>query len=358
MNRLPRRTSLVAQTVEVLREAVASGEWPRWMPGEIELTKKLRISRITLRAALAELEREKIIRAGQGRRREIVHGRSPRNAASTRRSVALISPEPLHRLAASTVFWIDELREHLDASGWPLEIHESAAAYSRRPTHALEELVCRVHPAGWVLYRSTPEMQRWFSEHTPSAVIAGSRHPEIHLSSVDVDHAAGCRHAAGRFLAEGHERLAIIRPESQLAGDLQSVAGFQQGARADVAQTTHNGSIRSICTSLDRLFSRAPRPTGLFVFHPTHLLTVLGWLQRRSFRVPHDVSVICRDDESFLDSVLPSPARYTLNATAFARKISRIVASLVTGASTRPQQYRILPTFVPGETLGKVPAKD
>lgn len=355
MKTLPQRASLVAQTTEILREAIAEGQWSRWLPGELELARRLRVSRVTLRAALAGMERANLIRAGQGRRREIIHVKSPPTTKPMNRAVVLLSPLPLHRLTTSTIFWMDELREHLDAAGWPLEILESAAAFRRRPAHALDELAARCHPAGWVLYRSTPEMQRWFSERGLPTVIAGSRHPGIQFTAVDEDYTACCRHAAGRFLAEGHRSLAIVQPNTALAGDLESAAGFAAGVGAPVHSVIHDGSVRGITVSLARLFAQKPHPTGLFVFHSTHLLSVLGWLQQRGLRVPDDVSVICRDDESFLDSVIPSVAHYSLNPSLFARKISRLVANLVAHGAAPSRQHRVMPSFVRGDTLGKAP---
>ena len=352
MDRLPQRNSLVAQTADVLREAISKGQWQRWLPGEIELTRRLHVSRVTIRSALAELERERLIRAGQGRRREVICKRQIEQKRKTSRSVALLSPVPIHQLPTSTVFWMDELREHLDSAGWPLDIRESPAVYSRRPGHALEELADRNHPAGWVLFRSTLEMQRWFSERDQRAVIVGSRHEGVALPSVDVDYSAGCRHAAGRFIANGHRRLAIVRPDTKLAGDLESVAGFHSGLAQAAPSALHDNTVSGICAALDRLFSRKPAPTGLLVFHASPFLTVLGWLQRRNLRVPRDISVICRDSEPFLESVLPTPSRYTLNPKVFARMISRLVASLVIGGSTRPSLQRIMPNYVRGDTLG------
>ena len=353
MQPLPQRTSLVAQTAQLLREAIAAGDWARLLPGELELTRRLHIGRVTLRAALAELEREKLITSGQGRRREILaKPRAHRRATAASRTVALLTPEPLHRLSSTTVFWIDELREHLDRGGKELEIHANPAASRRQAAYALDALVARFRSAGWVLYRSTPQMQAWFREQGVPAVIAGSRHPGVSLPSLDVDYAAGCRHAAGQLLAKGHRHLAIVRPESNLAGDLQSVAGFHEGTGEEVPCAHHDGSIPGICAALAKLFAREPRPTGLLIFHARHLLTAMGWLQRRGLCVPRDVSLICRDDQPFLEFVLPAPTRYQLDAKVFARKLSRLVASLVSGGSSHARQQQLLPTFLPGETLG------
>jgi LacI family transcriptional regulator len=353
MKRLPQRSSLASQTAEVLRDAIAAGQWPRWLPGEMELMQRLHVCRGTLRTALAALERENLISAGQGKRREVRQPLAGLPKQQARRAVVMLTPTALHRLPASTVFWIDELREHLDAAGWPLEIQESAAAYRRRPAHALEELAGRLVPAGWVILRSTPEMQRWFADQGLPAVIAGSVYPQVALSSVDVDYFAGCRHAAGRLLTAGHSRLGMVRPDTLLAGDLESVEGFRAGAKAaDVTEALHDATTPGVCACLEQLFANSPAPTALFVFHASHLLTVIGWLHRTGRRVPQDVSVLCRDDEPILEAVLPAPSRYTLNPLSFARKISRTVVGLVTDGGHQ-QRSRLLPTFVRGETLAK-----
>jgi DNA-binding LacI/PurR family transcriptional regulator len=85
-----------------------------------------------------------------------------------------------------------------------------------------------------------------------------------------------------------------------------------------------------------------------------HLLTVLGWLQQHHLRVPGDVSVVCRDSEPFLESVIPIPTRYLLNSTQYARRICRLVTDLAAGGHARPNQQRIMPSYVRGETLGPV----
>ena len=68
---LPRRLSLVAQTVQCLREGMSSGHWTERLPGERELSEQLQVSRRTLRAALAELQRQGWLDASRRRRRRI-----------------------------------------------------------------------------------------------------------------------------------------------------------------------------------------------------------------------------------------------------------------------------------------------
>ena len=70
--RLPQRTSLVAQTAAILKERIQSGEWHKWLPGEHELCAHLRVARMTLRGALAQLEQAGMVRVHQGKRREIL----------------------------------------------------------------------------------------------------------------------------------------------------------------------------------------------------------------------------------------------------------------------------------------------
>lgn len=354
MHRLPRRSSLVTQTVEVLREAILAGEWVGVLPGEHELSQKLQVSRVTLRAALTELEQDHWLKGGQGRRREIVasagRGSGP---PMSQRVVVMLSAVPAHQLPAAAVLWIDKLREQLADGGWLLEFQECAAAYRRQPGATLESLKARLRPAAWVLYRSTMEMQRWFADRRLPAVVAGSLHPEIKLASVDVDFTACCRHAAGRLLAAGHQRLAIVRPDTKIAGDLESVVGFEQGAGGPVTSVLHHGTVESVVAGLERAFGCRIRPTGLFVFHVPHLLTVLGWLQQRGLSVPQEIAVVCRDHDPLLEHMIPPPACYSPNVELFARKLSRLVTERLEGEASAPRTVRIMPTFVKGGTLKK-----
>jgi LacI family transcriptional regulator len=257
-----------------------------------------------------------------------------------------------------TVVWVDGLREHLAEAGYHLEVHEHPACYSGRPERALEALVSRLNPAGWVLSQSTARMQRWFSGRAAPCVITGSRHEGVLLPSVDRDYRAISRHAAGAFLARGHRRLAFINPDPVLAGDHESEEGFKEGVeksqRPDVGSfiTRHNGSVADICSKLDALLKRSSPPTAFLVSRPNHVLTAMSHLLGRGLRFPNDAALISRDDDPFLENLVPSVARYFTSPSLFARTISNLVVEMVRGGVISPKEHRTMAEFVPGQTLG------
>jgi DNA-binding LacI/PurR family transcriptional regulator len=348
----------VAQTVAVLREEIQQKRWRQWLPGENELCRQLHVSRVTLRGALKQLEREGLVKASQGRRREVVAQGRARRGKPTNRRVVLLTAEPLQSQPTFTVCWIDELREQLSDAGFHLEVHVSRQLYGARSGKALEALSRAVRPAAWVLYRSTLEMQQWFSTHALSGVITGSRHPGVQLPSVDMDYRATCRHAAGQFLAKGHRRLALLNPESGTGGELESEEGFREAVKpaicagAEAILARHEGSAASVCKALDGLLRQPERPTALLVSRPVHVLTALGHLARRGIKVPREMAVISRDDDSFLEHVVPSVARYSSNPAAFAQRLSRVVLSVAESGLSTIADHKLMPRFVRGESFG------
>ena len=74
-------------------------------------------------------------------------------------------------------------------------------------------------------------------------------------------------------------------------------------------------------------------------------------LLRRKHRVPEDVAVISRDDEDYLAHTSPAITRYAIDADRFARQISRLVRTVAETGTLNPRAIRLLPKFIPGETV-------
>ena len=354
---LPKRFSLSAQAAASIRKAIHDGTWEEYLPSERRLCELFQISRPTIRTALHLLAREGLIEIRQGRRNRLLS--SPREISHRQnRLVGLVTPEPFAHVSPTAYQGISEMRAHLAEHGFATEILVCPPRSARAQRRKMEEFVRQNRVFCCVLLSVSKELQSWFSDHAVPALVLGSCHPEIKLPSLDVDYRSVCRHAAGTFFGKGHRTIALVVPNSGVAGDLASEVGFAEaaeqrpqsdGARALIIR--HNGTAQHIGIKLDALFNSPQPPTALLVAKPQHVFIVIIYLLKRGLSVPDTVSLMARDDDHIFDTVSPPIAHYAFEEGGFAHRLSRLMLQMVSQGYLSSEPNLIFPKYVAGGTI-------
>ena len=358
---IPHRQSLANQTIACLSAEIEGRTWRDWLPSERALAETLLVSRNTLRVALGQMRRSGAIQTVHGRGHRILVKKPRRPQRLKSHDVALLLPEPLEMLRPTLALWINELRTLLNESG--CNLHEfSGSQYFRANSGPALRKLTDLNPHGcWILVLSTESLQEWFLRSRLPCIVAGTCYPSVDLVSVDVDHRAGCRHAAGMLLRLGHRHIALLNRRVRQAGDLESELGFVEGVRFSAHPDAfplvvyHESSIKSIGLCLGRLMDKPNRPTALLVANPYYYLTVTSHLMQLGWRIPHDISVLSRDEDPFLSFLLPTPSRYTIPAHLYARRLLRPIAEMLERGGATRRTIRIMPDFIKGESVASPP---
>lgn len=353
---LPRRVPLAFEAMRALRLAISRGTWVDFLPGERDLCSRFQISRPTLRAALEELASNGEIERKPRKRCRILTSTKPRKRQGRHsRVIAAISSRPLLAMPPSAVVMVDELRANLARAGFQLELLVSPACFSKRPERALRELTSRIDAAAWITFGSREPMQRWLLRSALPCLVAGSCDPDIPLPSVDLDYRAACRHAGGLLRKSGHRHIALCLPEGATGGEALSEEGLREALSGDptirLSVIRHDGTPENLRVHLDARMSKPSRPSAILVARAAHVLTVLTHLQRKGFRIPQDVAIVSRDDESYLAHLSPAITRYTVDPSLFPKRLSLAARQLAETGSFPPHAIRLIPRYLPGESV-------
>ena len=356
---LPQRSLLSAQTAAVIEAGVRAGRWRGELPGQHELCRQLLVSRKTLRTALQALHRRGLLTLRQGHPTRVrARGASNARSPSIDR-VVLLLPEPLWRLRPSVGRWVSELRPRLLQAGLELVTIEGGRAYGARPVRVLEHLATTHPRSAWVVFTGTFALQRWLQDHPFPAILVGSVFPGIELPSIEYDHAAIARHAAARLTAAGHVRTAILLRRTGSAADATTCSAFAAGLHRHAQSPVvleHDGGMTNISRQIRLLATLRPRPTALFVTKTLAVPAAYTLLAAAGLSVPRDISVVCREDDPFLEYLSPSVARYGTDPALIARKLTVMLVRLASTGQLKPTHDLLMPRFLPGASIAPPPS--
>jgi DNA-binding LacI/PurR family transcriptional regulator len=343
--------------VAILRDRIRRAVWQRELPPEPVLARELKVGRNTIRAAVFQLVREGLVIAGGPGRRHQLRNRPPRTRPpAAGHVIRYLSPLPLKEIDLVTQIILNGLQDRLSAEGYHFEFEHHPSLFRRFAESRLAKIAGQPDTAGWILLWASREIQAWFASGRIPCIATGSVHGGVSLPNVEFDFSAACRHAVGTLISRGHERIALLSRRTSNASELASEAAFLEAARssprpvqARIVVCEHTRP--AICQALDRLLAPASRPTALLVSLPEQVLAVMGHLQRRRWRIPRDVAVISRVADSYMDFMVPTVARYRLDTARFSRESANLILRVAKQGAGQGGSVKIMPEFVPGESL-------
>lgn len=361
MFELPRRISLAEQTATSIRKAIAGGTWTGTLPSERRLCGLFNVSRPTVRSALHMLARDGWLDIREGRSNRISPS-APAPDASPTHLVVLVTHLPVGRWSQAIYEAFADIRTRLAVDGFVTEVLVCDGPTLNVQQRRIDSFLKQNRVLCCVLLSLRYELQQWFSEHAVPALVIGSCAPNIRMPNFEVDLRAASRHAAGLFLRLGHRRLAVIVPDSRRGGDmeteqgfLETVSRFSRGDNARAIVVRHHAASSNLIARLDELFSRGHAPTALLVAEPHHAITTMLCLQRRGLRVPHDVSVACRDADPLFRLTFPRVTHYEFEGEAYAHALARMMMKLVREGRLARKSRLIGMRYVEGDTVARCP---
>lgn len=354
MTEVPHRQSLVTQLAGILRGEIAEQRWTSWLPEERELARTFQVSRSTLRAALAVLRREGRLETLHGLGTRVTAREAAPRAKHGKKLVAVLLPRALEHFRYFMTLVVDDLREQLFAHDCHLQLHEHPQVAARRPFHFLERLVAQNRCSSWLLIGCGGETQRWFSDHAVPAVVSGTCDPTLGLPFVSLDNHALGRHAAVTLLQHGHRSVGALLTHSNPALKTGLNEVFAKASEATLVAMESDDGAESVARAVDRLLALESVPSALFVAESNLYLSCFSRLTQRGLRIPEDISLLCRDDEPYLNSLLPKPARYSKNPHLYAKRLLQDLLKVIDSEPiSHPASY-LMPEFVPGGSLRKI----
>lgn len=352
------RRSISEQAAFVLRDAIRKGELKDPLPGEHELARRLGISRPTVGVALAALAADGLIVIRRGCRSRLA-APPKRQARSLPPTVGVIWPgfpdDPYQREHPLRM----ELHARFASRGFNWEEVVDPKLFGKQPEAYLRKLVAGRQHVCWILIMAPRQTQLSLANMGVPALVVGTCYPGVDLPSVDFDHEAVGRHAAGFILGHGHTKVGVILPAAPMPGDTAARLGFvrcvQQRAN-DVALTELSAPTNPVLyrARLDRLLRIPDRPTVLFSMRQPLTLTLIMHLLASGLRIPRDVSIVSRDTHPLFETAIPELTRYSGSTTKLASRIVRIASSLLTGRQVAARPAFVTPTFVAGSTLANL----
>lgn len=356
-----RRRSLVEITVEHLRQSLSQGRWKTHLPGVRPLADELKVSKETVRAALAILENSGELKCqGAGRFRQICSPPLSVNSLQQKLRVAVLPYHPLGSGNSQSMQLLLKLVATVTHSGHDCFIASLSHSQIEHHPRRLSRLVQSSAADAWVSYSPCEEVLAWFLEREIPIITIGGHTQNLPVACTRSDSTQAVQETVDLLVRYRHRRMVMICPRFWREPDLHP------SAQAFLNRMKHHGlptssfnlppweeTANGVTTLLHALFQTTP-PTALIVLDPSVAVAAVLHLNQHGMGVPADVSVISMTEDAAFSYLQPPMSHFQWEIDPHVRRITQWVRDLARGRADT-ETKAIQANFVPGGTIG--PAK-
>ncbi len=356
MNRV--KHPLAVSIADRLRVSFQANRFKDVLPGERELAAAYNVGRGTIRAALLRLEREGwLTPAGVRSPRRIIRNApgaecSPPSPSAKRRvSAGVLTSVPVDSMPQGILAELHHLRPLLERHGLDFHLHKLPEGRGKNRENQLSRLVAKNSHDCWILYRASRETQHWFRRQHLPCLVRGTSYPSAALPCMDTDWRATARHAAAHLWRKGHRTVCLCVPEEPLKGHqlIQKYLCDFKGKGWNPVIVPFSPDAVSTFDNLERVFARHPGITAFITTRGEQIVSFLSWTVKHALSIPDDISLVTLHDEPMLDHLHPAIAGYRTNAEKSARRLARMVRSVLCSKNTL--SALVIPDFIPGQSI-------
>lgn len=357
MNSLPKRTSLIGDTLSVIRSGIKRKRWVNYLPSERELAKQLQVSRPTVRTALSVLQKDNWIRVSHGRRTSIQKSRIQLTPRINHKIVTLLCAKKLSQMHSTMLLRINRLQELFYHSRVEFRIYTRPRCFSFHPDRILQSLLEEIQSGCWILSEPNRAVQQWFNAKKKPCIIMGTACNSFQIPCVDINQYALGHHAIGLFLARGYSNIGLVLNESGGSGDEQLLAGFLSPWKKGKLETKpplilhHDGSFAQIQMRLLSLISQNTLPSALLVGDSASCIATVTTLQKIGVGIPKDIALICRDWDVAFDYISPLIAYYSYSKKVMGHIIFKTAMKILKSEPAPKTRNFLIPEFVEGDSF-------
>jgi DNA-binding LacI/PurR family transcriptional regulator len=355
-----RPESLAHWAAEQLRQLLARGAWANTLPGLAKLREKIGVSRETLEKALTTLTAEGwLAPAAHGRNRRILRTDLAVVPNNQVQKIGWLAWRPLTLMDRTTREAIAQTSQLAQAEEVDLFVAPRSGSQVRHTSRDLEQLIER-HPASaWIVQGATLEINAWFAAQKLPTLAVGGSVGDLPVPQIGFDMGAQIAAAVDHLTELGHRRIVLpLPPQTQRSGVpnrfetafRQSIEAAGVAVNPDYHLPILRGDPKSWQSLLDDLFRFTP-PTAFVLYSGAEAAGLVGYLHRRSLRIPQEVSLVVEADEPMLEWLLPSPTRIEFSSDRLARAIWKWTREALRG-HVDPTKSLIPGNFVIGQSTG------